>query len=127
MKHKYFTDKEFKTLTLKEIHDMLNNGISFSVNTVSKINNNFTYCNESKQILNNNKAIMLTKLESRLLELLMSNKGTYVSYDLIKELVWNGKNMSVFTMRNIVKKIRDKTFENIIINKSNHGYKICDF
>ena len=36
-------------------------------------------------------------------------------YDLIKELVWNGKNMSVFTMRNIVKKIRDKTFENIII------------
>ena len=127
MKHKYFTDKEFKTLTLKEIHDMIDNNVSFSVNTFIYLNDEFVYCNESKQILNNNKTIALTKLESRLLDLLMSNKSVYVSYDLIKELVWNGKNMSVFTMRNTVKKIRDKTFENIIINKSNHGYKICDF
>lgn len=68
--------------------------------------------------------IEFTKLEKSFLKLLISKKSEIVDYDLIKEVVWKGKDMSIFTMRNIVNKIRQKTYYEIIKNKSNRGYII---
>ena len=47
-----------------------------------------------------------------------------VDYDTIQEVAWQGRNMSVFTMRNVVNKIRQKTYHGIIKNHSNKGYSI---
>ncbi|RXJ60265.1 DNA-binding response regulator [Candidatus Marinarcus aquaticus] len=68
--------------------------------------------------------IEFTKLEKSFLKLLISKKSEIVDYELIKEVVWKGKDMSIFTMRNIVNKIRQKTYYEIIKNKSNRGYII---
>lgn len=68
--------------------------------------------------------IEFTKLEKSFLKLLISKKGDIVDYDMIKEVVWKGKDMSIFTMRNIVNKVRQKTYYEIIKNKSNRGYVI---
>lgn len=68
-----------------------------------------------------------TKLEKSFLKLLIANKGRVTDYDEIKETVWKGKNMSIFTMRNIVNKIRQKTYYEIIRNYSNKGYVIDDY
>ncbi|WP_419769830.1 MAG: response regulator transcription factor [Candidatus Marinarcus sp.] len=68
--------------------------------------------------------IEFTKLEKAFLKLLISRKDEITNYDLIKEVVWKGKDMSIFTMRNIVNKIRQKTYYDIIKNKSNKGYII---
>lgn len=43
---------------------------------------------------------------------------------MIKDVVWRGKDMSIYTMRNIVNKIRQKTYYEIIKNHSNKGYTI---
>lgn len=68
--------------------------------------------------------IEFTKLEKSFLKLLIGKKEEIVDYDTIKEVVWKGKDMSIFTMRNIVNKIRQKTYYEIIKNKSNRGYVI---
>ncbi len=72
----------------------------------------------------NGDAIDFTRLEKGLLKLLIDKKDEIVDYDSIKEVVWKGKEMSIYTMRNIVNKIRQKTYYDIIKNHSNKGYTI---
>ena len=64
----------------------------------------------------------LTKLELALLKLLIEKRGSIVDYDSIQENVWKGKNMSVFTMRNVVNKLRSKTDYAVFDNASSKGY-----
>jgi len=68
--------------------------------------------------------IDFTRLEKSFLKLLIGKRGEITDYDTIKEVVWKGKNMSIYTMRNIVNKIRQKTYYEIIRNHSNKGYVI---
>ena len=70
--------------------------------------------------------IDFTRLDKGFLKLLIIKKGDLVDYDTIKSVVWKGKNMSIYTMRNIVNKIRQKTYYEIIRNDSNRGYVIDD-
>jgi DNA-binding response OmpR family regulator len=69
-------------------------------------------------------AVDFTRLEKGFLKLLIAKRGEITDYDTIKEVVWKGKNMSIYTMRNIVNKIRQKTYYEIIRNHSNRGYVI---
>ncbi len=69
-------------------------------------------------------AVSFTKLEYQLLKLLLDNHDRITSYEEIKEKVWKGKKMSIFTMRNVVNKIRNKTYYSIIKNNSSKGYQI---
>ncbi|MFV0562360.1 response regulator transcription factor [Malaciobacter mytili] len=68
--------------------------------------------------------IDFTRLEKSFLKLLIQKRGKIIDYDTIKDVVWKGKNMSIYTMRNIVNKIRQKTYYEIIRNHSNKGYII---
>lgn len=68
--------------------------------------------------------ITFTKFEFQLLKLLLDNYDKVVPYEDIKSHVWKEKKMSVFTMRNVVNKIRNKTYYNIIKNISSAGYQI---
>jgi DNA-binding response OmpR family regulator len=68
--------------------------------------------------------IDFTRLEKSFLKLLILRRNDITDYDTIKEVVWKGKEMSIYTMRNIVNKIRQKTYYEIIKNHSNKGYTI---
>lgn len=68
--------------------------------------------------------IDFTRLEKSFLKLLITQKSEIVDYATIKEVVWKGKEMSIYTMRNIVNKIRQKTYYEIIKNHSNKGYTV---
>jgi two-component system, OmpR family, response regulator len=68
--------------------------------------------------------IDFTRLEKSFLKLLITKRNDVTDYDTIKEVVWKGKDMSIYTIRNIVNKIRQKTYYEIIKNHSNKGYTI---
>ncbi len=68
--------------------------------------------------------IEFTRLEKSFLKLLISKRNEIVDYNTIKDVVWKGKDMSIYTMRNIVNKVRQKTYYEIIKNHSNKGYTI---
>ena len=82
---------------------------------------------DSNQLLRKDELVELTKLETNFLALILSNGMEITSYKEIKDIIWKGKNMSIFTMRNIVNKIRQKTYYEIIRNHSNKGYTIDNF
>lgn len=69
-------------------------------------------------------SIDFTRLEKSFLKLLINKKKEITDYTTIKEVVWKGKEMSIYTMRNIVNKIRQKTYYEIIKNHSGKGYTI---
>lgn len=71
-----------------------------------------------------NNMIEFTRLEKGFLKLLISRLDEVTDYDLVQKEVWKGKKMSIFTMRNIVNKIRLKTYYSIIKNHPGRGYTI---
>lgn len=79
---------------------------------------------KNKLFTSNGKAIELTKLQNGLFNLLLEREGEIVDFETIHKEVWKNKKMSIFTMRNVVKRVRDLTYYGIIINHSNLGYSI---
>ena len=69
-------------------------------------------------------SIDLNTQEKELLYLLAKNIGTAVSPEIIKDYVWEEKDVCDNTLRTKIKKLRAKFEENFIINVSNVGYKI---
>lgn len=83
------------------------------------------YFDVNKEVLFQGKEIIkLTKIEKKLINLLASNSNTLVTYEDISRIVWKGKEFSIFSLRNVVKHIREKTDETFIKNSSNKGYVI---
>ncbi|MEA3554607.1 MAG: winged helix-turn-helix domain-containing protein [Campylobacterota bacterium] len=82
------------------------------------------YDSYRERFYNANGAIEFTKYEFQVLKLLLDNHDKIIGYDEIKEKVWKEKKMSIFTMRNVINKIRNKTYYNIIKNNSTAGYQI---
>ncbi len=90
-----------------------------------KLGKGFCYDSYRDRVYDKNgKVIALTRLEFGLLKLVIENRGQVVDYDAIKKAVWKDKKMSIFTMRNIVSKIRVKTYYDIFKNASSRGYII---
>jgi PAS domain S-box-containing protein len=69
------------------------------------------------------KIIVLTSQENNLIKLLIDAKGSCVPYEIIQNSI--SKNIiSLDTIRTVIRKIRKKTFNEIIENQSGIGYKI---
>jgi len=88
------------------------------------LNNGLYYDAYRERFYDDNGAVPFTRFEFDLLKLLLDNHNKIISYDEIKEKVWKEKKMSIFTMRNVVNKIRKKTYYEIIRNNSSSGYQI---
>jgi len=88
------------------------------------LNEDIYYDSYRERFYDTNGAIEFTKYEFQVLKLLLDNHDKIIGYEEIKEKVWKEKKMSIFTMRNVINKIRNKTYYNIIINNSTAGYQI---
>ena len=88
------------------------------------LDNNIYYDSYRERFYDNSGAIAFTKFEFQVLKLLLDNNSKIISYDEIKEKIWKEKKMSIFTMRNVINKIRNKTYYSIIRNNSSSGYQI---
>ncbi len=119
-----FLAKKAKTMKLsvestieKLIKDQINNKIYFD--------EGFYFDKQKNKLFNEDgKVIELTKLQNGLFHLLLERKGEIIDFETIHKAVWKNKTMSIFTMRNVVKRIRDLTYYGLIINHSNKGYEI---
>lgn len=85
----------------------------------------FSYDSQSKLLYNAKGAkISLTKSQQEVLHLLISNIDNIVEYSTIESYVWQEKSMSLDALRMCIKKIRDKSYDEIIENISKVGYRI---
>lgn len=85
-------------------------------------NYSFNLC--SLQLFFNNEPVNLNNQEKELLYLLIKNIGTAISPEIIKDYVWEEKDVCDNTLRTKIKKLRAKLKDNFITNIRNVGYKI---
>ena len=71
-----------------------------------------------------NKMVNLTIQQKELLYLLIKNIGSIVPPDIIKDYIWDDKEVCDNTLRTQIKKLRLKLKNNFIVNIRNNGYKI---
>ena len=81
------------------------------------------YYNQN-EIIHKNKTIALTVQENSLIKELIKSKGNYVDTSFLQKIISKKENTSIDTLRTVVRKIRKKTYSDIINNKSGVGYKI---
>ena len=86
--------------------------------------NGFYFDMNRELLFQGKKTIKLTKTEKKLINLLALNPNVLVTYEHISSVVWKGKEFSIYSLRNVIKHIREKTDETFIKNSSNKGYVI---
>lgn len=88
------------------------------------LNETFHYDCNVKELYQDNQPIKLTKTEKKLFNLLISNIDRIIDFTTIESFVWEDKDMTVEALRMCIKKIRAKTYANIIENVQGCGYRI---
>ena len=125
--HKYCNTYALFDKNINESFLLNNIEISLSflyTNKKVQFENGF-YFDVSREILfQGKKIIKLTKTERKLINLLALNPNVLVTYEDISSTVWRGKEFSIYSLRNVIKHIREKTDESFIKNSSNRGYVI---
>lgn len=89
-----------------------------------KLRPNFTYDILKKELKRDDEIINLTKKESDVVFCLVSNKNQYISIETLRSEVWDDKYICEADIRVCIKKIRDKTSKEFIVNQRGIGYKI---
>lgn len=117
---KYFV----KPINFEDFDDFFINHFQNSLKSTIYLGQNFYFDYENSQIINKNNAVTLTQKEREFLNLLIKYGGNLVSYDVIENAIWKDKFMSSDSLRTLVKKIRKKSYNDLIKNVSNTGYKI---
>ncbi|SFV64304.1 PUTATIVE TWO-COMPONENT REGULATOR [hydrothermal vent metagenome] len=83
----------------------------------------YRYNTKKRELFLDNKAIELTKTETKILELLIKNRGSTVSYEMFWEEVW-GEWIEPTNIRVQVGTLRKKLKKSFIKNIRGVGYKI---
>ncbi|MGM0518445.1 MAG: response regulator transcription factor [Campylobacterota bacterium] len=84
--------------------------------------NGFYFDIRRDELFYNRRPVKLTRTEKSLIKLLVERKNQLVTYETIEKIVWKNRNFSKYSLRNIVKHIREKTDISLIKNSSNRGY-----
>lgn len=109
-----FVDKLM--LTKKSLPDNLN---------LTQVVDGFSYSFSAKAVIYSGVEIKLSSQEIYLIELLLRKRGSIVGYDEIQiELSKTDSKITIDTLRTVVKNIRKKTSEELILTQSGMGYKI---
>lgn len=124
------TPNEFINMTNIEITNLIESRVAFIVAEKIEFEEDIYFCSCREKLFKKidllEKEIKLTKTEQNIIKLLIENKGKIVEYEKLEKDIWGAKEPTKFTVRNMINKIREKTYQDFIINKSNIGYMIKD-
>jgi DNA-binding response OmpR family regulator len=90
-----------------------------------ELNSNIYYDIIKKELYKDEQLVNLTKKQNDVVFCLISNLNQFISIDRLREEVWDDKYICEADIRVCIKKIRDKTTKDFIINQRGLGYKIA--
>jgi DNA-binding winged helix-turn-helix (wHTH) protein len=109
---------KIKNLQIEDyVLELIQNDIKSTINF-----NDYSFNFLLDKVFYEDKEIKFTNMEMKLFKYLLSNVNTLVRIDDIHVNVWKDKKMTLFTLRNKINSIREKTYYKLIKNISNHGY-----
>lgn len=114
---------EYKKQTLEEYLTSL---VVKDIDGKYLLGKGFYYDIYSDKLFNENQEeISLTNIQKSIILYLIQNNTRIVSAENLYKNCWNTKDkFSIYTVRNMIKQIRDKTYYDIFKSNSNIGYSI---
>jgi len=90
-----------------------------------ELNKTYTYKTSRNLLYKDGLSVKLSKKESQILEVLMTNLGDVVSVEKFKEEVWNDLSTNDSAFRTVMKRLKDKIIDDdFIISQKGYGYII---
>lgn len=87
------------------------------------LNNTYTYNKARNLLYKDGLSVKLSKKESQILEVLISNLGEVVSVEKFKEEVWGDLSTNDSAFRTVMKRLKDKIIDDdFIISQKGYGY-----
>ena len=109
---KYRVEYIIKTHNFKSSEDII------------EISDTYSFDTKTKTLLKNSQSVDLGKHGIDLVSFLVQNRGNYISLETLKDIVWDGRDISYADIRMCVKRVREKCDKDFISNKKLVGYKI---
>lgn len=110
----------------------LNNALKICVNNLKNkksniinLANNLVFDMYNLSLVHNNELVKLRTKEIDFLYLLIKNKNRYVTYIEIENFVWENDVMSKDALKSLVKNLKKKLPNGLIMNLTGTGYRIC--
>lgn len=91
--------------------------------TKLKVDNNYSYDFDKKELLYKDENVILNKKEMLFFEVLIKNQNRVTSYEELQNEVWGDDIMTDSALRSLVRNLRKKLPTDIIMNLSGLGYK----
>lgn len=114
-----------KPINIEDLHTQILMATKDIYNSTILLKEHFVYDKNIKSLKNiDNETVKLTKTEKKLFHLLASNIDNIVDFTVIENYVWEDKSMSSEALRMCIKKIRSKTYCDIIENIQGCGYRM---
>lgn len=120
----------FKNLPFEEINNeikklkTLKNEIDKKNTKLIDLGEDFYYDNEKFLLTKDYEIIKITKQETELIHELIKSNGNLVSFHTLQQKIAKDSEATLDTIRTVVRKIRKKTYPNLIKNHSGLGYSI---
>lgn len=117
----------FKNIPFKELNNHIQNLKIIKneqKNELINLGKNFYYNKDINKIFKDNQSIHLTIQENNLISELIKSQGNFISNIALQSIISKEEIASIDTLRTIIRRIRNKTYKDIIKNKSSIGYKI---
>lgn len=107
------------------IDDYVNRLITKDLENKYIFNNGFYFDTHNSRLYDRDDIeVKLSKKPLMILKCLIENKDEHVSITQISKYCWNNEDTSKFTIRNMIKQIRDKTYKDIITTSKKEGYRV---
>jgi len=113
-----------KPFVLEEVELRIRQLIHGKSDRKIKITDNYKFDLSNTELYYQEEKVKLNKQEKNLIYILVKNLGNSVEPQVIKDYVWEEKDVCDNTLRTQIKKLRSKLKENFITNIRNIGYKI---
>lgn len=111
--------KEFNLTVEETVKEILNQQINNRID----LGKGYYYDKVLKKVFDKkNVDTRLTRTQMSIFHIILKNQGTIVEVEAIKKFAWKDKTTSIFTLRNMIKQIRDKTYYGLIKSHSSRGY-----
>jgi len=93
-------------------------------NNFLMLEDDFKINTQTNTLYKNGEYITLTKREQTFLQLLVNNKETFTSVELMTEHLWEDNIQREERLRTFIKRLRIKTSKKIILNIKGQGYRL---
>jgi len=116
-----------KPLDMDELFETLEKCVDIiDINNIEvlKVNKDYIYDYDKKELLYQNKIVILNKKEITFFERLISNQDKMTTYEELQEYVWGDDVMTDSALRSLVRNLRKKLPTDIVFNLSGIGYRL---